>query len=101
MPAPLINCDRLHWIFAAWFDSLPRLVGIAVAVDNRHVKGVTPMDVATLARHAIEGMSKDVYENRPGLANALKLMSRVAPQFIFRQLSKSANNMLAEMKSEA
>jgi uncharacterized oxidoreductase len=65
------------------------------------VKGVTPMAVATLARHAIEGMSKDVYEIRPGLANALKLMSRVAPQFILKQLSKSADNMLAGMNGEA
>jgi uncharacterized oxidoreductase len=65
------------------------------------VKGITPMDVATLAGHAIDGMSKDVYEIRPGLANALKLMSRVAPQFILKQLSKSADNMLAETKTEA
>ena len=65
------------------------------------VKGVTPMDVATLARHAIEGLRKDVYEIRPGLANALKLMSRVAPQFILKQLSKSVDNMLAETRSEA
>jgi uncharacterized oxidoreductase len=64
------------------------------------VKGVTPMDVATLAKHAIDGMSKDVYEIRPGLANALKLMSRVAPQFILRQLSKSADNMLSQSKSQ-
>jgi uncharacterized oxidoreductase len=42
-----------------------------------------------------------VYEIRPGLANALKLMSRVAPQFIFKQLSKSADNMLARMKGAA
>ena len=65
------------------------------------VKGVTPMDVATLARYAIDGMGKDVYEIRPGLANALKLMSRVAPQFMLKQLSKSADNMLAETKTEA
>jgi uncharacterized oxidoreductase len=44
-------------------------------------------------------MSKDVYEIRPGLANALKLMSRVAPQFILRQLSKSADAMLAQSKA--
>lgn len=64
------------------------------------VKGDTPMDVATLAKHAIDGMSKDVYEIRPGLANAPKLMSRVAPQFILRQLSKSADNMLSQSKSQ-
>jgi short-subunit dehydrogenase involved in D-alanine esterification of teichoic acids len=30
----------------------------------------------------------------------LELASRVAPQFILRQLSKSADNMLAHTKSE-
>jgi uncharacterized oxidoreductase len=59
------------------------------------VKGVTPMDVATLGKHAIAGLSKDVYEIRPGLANALKLLSRVAPQLIFKQLSRSVDGMLA------
>ena len=63
------------------------------------VKGATPMDVTTLGKHAIAGLSKDVYEIRPGLANALKLMSRVAPQFILRQLSKSADAMLAQSKA--
>jgi uncharacterized oxidoreductase len=63
------------------------------------VKGATPMDVTTLGKHAIAGLSQDVYEIRPGLANALKLMSRVAPQFILRQLSKSADAMLAQSKA--
>jgi len=33
--------------------------------------------------------------------HALKLMSRVAPQFILRQLSKSADNMLSQSKSQS
>jgi len=65
------------------------------------VKGVTPMPVAKLAEHAIAGLRADVYEIRPGLANALRLMSRVAPQFIFKQLSRSANTMLAEPPGQA
>ena len=65
------------------------------------VKGVTPMEVTTLVGHAIEGLRKDVYEIRPGLANALKLMSRVAPQFIFKQLSKSVDKMVAQRPAKA
>lgn len=63
------------------------------------VKGVTPMAVETLGKHAIAGLSQDVYEIRPGLANALKLMSRVAPQFILGQLSRSVDGMLAQSKA--
>jgi uncharacterized oxidoreductase len=65
------------------------------------VKGVTPMPVTRLVEHAIAGLRADVYEIRPGLANALKLMSRVAPQFILKQLSRSADAMLAERSGEA
>jgi uncharacterized oxidoreductase len=65
------------------------------------VQGVTPMAVATLADHAIAGLRKDVYEIRPGLANALRLMSRVAPQLILRQLSRSVDSMLSEPQSHA
>lgn len=65
------------------------------------VKGVPPMNVATLAAHAIDGLREDVYEIRPGRANALKLMSRVAPQFILKQLSKSVDNLLSQTATKA
>ena len=81
---------------AAPATDTPLLRGDFTADD---VKGATPMDVATLGKHAIAGLSKDIYEIRPGLANALKLMSRVAPQFILEQLSRSADDMLAQSKA--
>jgi uncharacterized oxidoreductase len=67
--------------------------------SEEDVKGVAPMDVKTLADHAIKGLRKDTYEIRPGAANVLKLMSRIAPQLILGQLGKSADLMLAETKS--
>jgi len=56
--------------------------------------GAKPMDVAILAKLAIRGLRNDVPEIRPGLSDALKLMSRVAPRFILKQLGKSADTML-------
>jgi uncharacterized oxidoreductase len=38
-------------------------------------------------------MERDVPEIRPGLANALKLGSRIAPNFMLSQISKSVDLM--------
>lgn len=56
--------------------------------------GVKAMDVQVLAEHAINGLKNDVLEIRPGQANSLKLMSRIAPNFILKQLSKPVDLML-------
>ena len=60
------------------------------------VKGIPMMHVGTMVGVAIKGMKKDQLEIRPGLSNMLKLMSRVAPQFILHRLSKQAKAMLAQ-----
>jgi len=57
--------------------------------------GVTPMPLKTLVRKAISGLKNDRPEIRPGLANILKLMSRVAPDFMIRQLGRSVDFMHA------
>ena len=57
--------------------------------------GAKLMDLATLGAAAIDGMRNDRYEIRPGLANVLKIMSRVAPELILRELGKSAERMNA------
>ncbi len=59
------------------------------------VKGVRAMDVAKVVGKAIAGLRKDQLEIRPGLSNVLKLMSRIAPQFMLHQLSKPVEKMLA------
>ncbi len=63
--------------------------------------GAKAMDVKVLAKHAVDGLKKDTLEIRPGLANTLKLMSRIAPQFILKQLAKPAEAMLVKNKAEA
>jgi len=54
----------------------------------QEMKGQKGMDVKELARHAITGIEADKLEIRPGLSNELKLMSRVAPQFMLNQMVK-------------
>ena len=51
-------------------------------------KGQKGMDVRVLARKAIAGIEAGKLEIRPGLSNALKVMSRVAPGFMLRQMVK-------------
>jgi uncharacterized oxidoreductase len=52
------------------------------------MKGQKAMDVTVLARLAIAGIEAGKLEIRPGLSNVLKFMSRLAPDFMFAQLSK-------------
>ena len=51
-------------------------------------KGQKAMPVAVLAEKAIAGIEAGQREIRPGQSNLLKLLSRVAPDFAFKQLTK-------------
>ena len=44
---------------------------------------------------AIKGLKSDTYEIYPGIARVLLIMSRVAPGFIFKQLSKAGAREIA------
>ncbi len=55
------------------------------AEEMKHQKG---MDVTTLVRKALSGIEADRLEIRPGLSNLLKIMSRVAPRFMFNRLAQ-------------
>jgi uncharacterized oxidoreductase len=55
---------------------------------EREMKGQKAMDVTTLARHAISGIEAGKLEVRPGLSNVLKIMSRIAPEFMLKQMVK-------------
>jgi uncharacterized oxidoreductase len=57
-------------------------------------KGVSMMNVDDMVRVAIHGMQTDTFEIRPGQSNQLKMMSRVAPAFILKMLSKPMEKML-------
>jgi uncharacterized oxidoreductase len=58
------------------------------------MKGVTIMNVEDMVKVAVKGMQTDRFEIRPGQANQLKIMSRVAPGFILKQMSRSVDRML-------
>ncbi|WP_227871988.1 SDR family oxidoreductase [Paenibacillus albus] len=64
--------------------------------DQAVLAGSKAMNVSKMVGIAIRGMEQDKLEIRPGQSNALKLMNRIAPKFIFSQLSKSVNSMLKE-----
>ena len=51
-------------------------------------KGQKAMPVAVLAEKAITGIEGGTLEIRPGQSNLLKLLSRIAPNFAFKQLTK-------------
>jgi uncharacterized oxidoreductase len=66
--------------------------------DFEEMKDMEAMDVKELGRLAIAGLEKDRLEIRPGLSNLLKLMSRLAPEFILKQLSKFVEPMISPAK---
>ena len=55
---------------------------------QEEMKGQKAMNVSVLARRAIAGIEAGKLEIRPGLANLLKAMSRIAPQFTLAQVAK-------------
>jgi uncharacterized oxidoreductase len=57
------------------------------AAEMKDQKG---MDVTVLARRTIAGIEAGRLEIRPGLSGVLKVMSRIAPRFMFRQMVKLA-----------
>ncbi|RTE10928.1 SDR family oxidoreductase [Paenibacillus whitsoniae] len=66
------------------------------AFDSAEMAGSKAMPVADMVSFAITRMKRDHYEIRPGQSNALKMLSRLAPNFIFSQLSKSVDHMLGQ-----
>jgi uncharacterized oxidoreductase len=54
--------------------------------DKKFQKG--NMEVDVLVTHAIRGIEAGKLEIRPGLSNVLKIMSRVAPNFMLAQLAR-------------
>ena len=58
---------------------------------EREMKGEKAMDPKELVRRAIAGIERGKLEIRPGVANALRIMSRVAPSFMLKQMIKLSN----------
>jgi uncharacterized oxidoreductase len=59
------------------------------------MKGVKIMKVQEMVAAAVKGLESDQFEIRPGQSNQLKMMSRIAPDFILKQMSRSVDRMLA------
>jgi uncharacterized oxidoreductase len=66
--------------------------------DKADMKGIPIMKTDKMVAAAVKGMANDQLEIRPGQSNQLKLMSRLAPQFILKMMSKPVDRMLAEAK---
>src|SRR5215472_11251481 len=61
---------------------------------NSQSPGVVKVD--KMVRAALKGLEKDTYEIRPGVSNVLKVMSRLAPTLMLRQLSRPVARELAK-----
>jgi uncharacterized oxidoreductase len=66
------------------------------AFDPGDMEGVTAMKVDRMVAVTLDAMRRDRLEIRPGLSNFLKIMSRLAPAFAIKQLSKPVDRMLAQ-----
>ena len=78
------------------FDLAPPLTQTELlgGFDIDDMKGASLMKVEDMVTVAVKGMQTDRFEIRPGQANQLKMMSRVAPGFILKQMSRSVDRML-------
>ncbi len=55
------------------------------------MKGEKGMDVTVFAKKAIAGLEAGKLVIRPGVSNLLWVMSRLAPEFMFKQMAKLSN----------
>ena len=58
------------------------------------MKGVTVMKTDDLIAATVRGLLRDELEIRPGQSNQLRMMNRLAPDFILAQLSRPVDRML-------
>jgi uncharacterized oxidoreductase len=80
------------------FEVAPPATATELLADMNQddMKGVAIMKVEDMVADSIKGLAADRLEIRPGQANSLKLMSRVAPEFILKQMSRSVDRMLSQ-----
>lgn len=68
-------------------------------ISTDDVKGISMMDVSAMVAQTMRSLEREHLEIKPGLSKVLKLMSRVAPDFILKQLSKSVAAGLPQRKN--
>src|SRR5258708_21525377 len=76
--------------------STPLMDAFGSDAYSRRSRGV--MRVDKLVRAAMKGLEQDRPEIRPGVSNVLRVMSRVAPNFMLRQLSRPVAQELAKVE---
>jgi uncharacterized oxidoreductase len=80
------------------FELAPPVTRTPMMSDG-NPKGARIMSVEDLVGLALEGFERDQFEIRPGQANLLKLLSRIAPEFILKRLSGPVDRMLADARA--
>jgi uncharacterized oxidoreductase len=80
------------------FELLPPLTNTDLqnAFTAEDMKGTQVMETSKMVEVAIKGFSNNTLEIRPGQSNLLKIMSRIAPNFILNQMSRPVDNLLAQ-----
>jgi uncharacterized oxidoreductase len=70
------------------------LLDTTMTAEDR--KEVTVMPTDQLVAATLKGLSRDELEIRPGQSNQLRMMNRIAPDFILAQLSRPVDRMLKQ-----
>ncbi len=65
-----------------------------INIFSTDINSNTLMDADKLIAVAIKGLKNDNYEIYPGISKVIRILSRLAPGFLFKQLSKPAHKML-------
>jgi uncharacterized oxidoreductase len=71
--------------------------GAKTPLNDKFSSDVDPktlMDADKLVATAIKGLGNDTFEIYPGVAKAIRIISRIAPKFLLKQLSKPVDKML-------
>src|ERR1700676_530280 len=89
---------------AGSLEDITREIEINLSGPIRMVKQFLPhlktkseasiMKVEEMVQVAVKGMQTNRFEIRPGQANQLKMMNRLAPGFILKQMSRSVDRMI-------
>jgi uncharacterized oxidoreductase len=82
------------------FELLPPLTNTDLqnAFTAEDMKGTQVMETTKMVAVAIKGFKDNAFEIRPGQSNLLKIMSRIAPDFILKQMSRPVDYLFAESK---
>ena len=80
------------------FELAPPPTDTSMLVDAFGLEGskdIPKMSVPILAKAAIDGLENDTFEIRPGMSNALNILSRVVPGSALKKLNKPTEAVFA------